>query len=133
MSSKHELVSESKNEVVPCESCLESSQTLRLICARCNFVSGLPMHSRSLFILEPELKFQGPHCVHMTDVFYKSMLTVFKHRVLHFWHFPFFANGKNYITQVPTTSITGDMGKACPQSRSQMVDTSSPNRNLSKS
>ena len=53
---------------------------LQLICARCEFVSGLPMHSSSLFILEPELKFKGPHCVHMTDVFYKSMLTVFKHR-----------------------------------------------------
>ena len=85
MSSKRVPMSESKDEGVPCESCLESSQNLQLICARCEFVSGLPMHSRSLFILEPELKFKGPHCVHMTDVFYKSMLTVFRHRVLHFW------------------------------------------------
>ena len=49
--------------------------------------STFPRFARSLFILEPELKFQGPHCVHMTDVFYKSMLTVFKHRVLYFWSF----------------------------------------------
>ena len=83
MSEKFEPPSESKDEADPCESepCSKCSRTLQLICARCSFVSGLPMHSRSLFILEPELKFQGPHCVHMTDVFYKSMLTVFKHRV----------------------------------------------------
>ena len=89
MSVKFEPPSESKDEADSCESepCSKCARTLQLICARCSFVSGLPMHSRSLFILEPELKFQGPHCVHMTDVFYKSMLTVFKHRVLHFWRF----------------------------------------------
>ena len=44
-----------------------------------------------------------------------------------------FHMGKNNTIQIPFMIITGDKGKPCPQSGSKMMDTSSPNRILSKS